>query len=55
MRERLESDRLSDNTQVRYYVVRAMSKLEFRTAIRDASGTRVERCYLVIDFRPVPS
>ena len=28
VRERLEADRLSDNTQVRYYVVRAMSKLD---------------------------
>jgi hypothetical protein len=28
VRERLEADRLSENTQVRYYVVRAMSKLD---------------------------
>ena len=28
VRERLEADRLSDNSQVRYYVVRAMSRLD---------------------------
>lgn len=28
VRERLEADRLSENSQVRYYVVRAMSKLD---------------------------
>ena len=40
VRERLEADRLSDNTQVRYYVVRAMSKLDpalFSDALKAAA------------------
>ena len=50
VRERLESDRLSENTQVRYYVVRAMSKLDpglFSDALKAACTTAMPRVRVI--------